>query len=258
MRVASWAAATTIAFGAGAPAADAPCAPHPFLPGVPGFELVSCDEAAYAELTVVVGEEERTVAGPASSRDYALREGAREPGWAELLRPLAAAVRGLGGSVTYDNGSDTAFLKAVRRGREVFTQVAGSGNAYTVTTVEAGGTPPPDPLLETLLREGRAGLAIAFVPGKPELRPESLLVLVKAAEALRGRPELKLAVEVRAREAGSPEADRALAEARARAVAAALARLGVGAERVAAVGMAAPASGEDPAAPRPYVELVRR
>jgi outer membrane protein OmpA-like peptidoglycan-associated protein len=236
-------------------AEERPCSPHPFLPPASGFELVSCDEAAYAELAVIVGEEEQSVAGPVSSRDYALREGARQPEWPELLAALAASARKLGGSVTYDNGSDTAFLRVSRKGHEVWTQVTGSGDSYSLTSLEAGGQAPPDPVLEALLRDGRVPLGVAFAPGTAKLKPESHVALMKVAEALRPRAELRLRLQVRAHEAGSPEADRALAQSRAQAVATALAALGIGADRLTpeAPGDDAGAGGD-----RPAVELVKR
>jgi outer membrane protein OmpA-like peptidoglycan-associated protein len=120
-------------------------------------------------------------------------------------------------------------------------------------------------LYDAIAEKGRvATQGILFATGSAEVRPESGPTLKEIAGMLAAHPELKLTIEGHTDNAGDAAANRALSQARAEAVRAALAaRHGVDASRLDAKGYGAakPAGSNATAEGRQAnrrVELVKR
>jgi outer membrane protein OmpA-like peptidoglycan-associated protein len=116
--------------------------------------------------------------------------------------------------------------------------------------------------LEAQLREMNArktdrGIVVTlgdmlFDTGKSQLQPGSNRSLVQLADFFRRHPERRAAIEGYTDSVGSDSSNQALSDRRARSVMAALTGMGVGAERLTALGLgeSAPVAGNDSAAGR--------
>jgi OOP family OmpA-OmpF porin len=84
--------------------------------------------------------------------------------------------------------------------------------------------------------EAAAAVDVKFVTGSGRIAPTSMAVLKDQAEKLKACPDRKVEIAGHTDNVGKPEANLALSQQRADAVTAALAKLGVAAERISAKG----------------------
>jgi outer membrane protein OmpA-like peptidoglycan-associated protein len=85
-------------------------------------------------------------------------------------------------------------------------------------------------------KDGFIALDIHFATGKAEILPESNPVIDEIVLLLKKRPDLRVGVEGHTDSTGSPAANKTLSDARAKAVAAAVAASGINPNRMEAVG----------------------
>jgi OOP family OmpA-OmpF porin len=216
------------------------CKDHPMLSRMPSFYISDC-ERNHDEVEFVVGEDKtQKVEGQKTRISYGLKEGAEGPSYFQLRRNYENAVKSLGGSVLY---TEEAYLagKIVRGGQEVWVQLqaANSATAYDLTVVEKKAMAQEvtaHDMLDALTRDGFIALYINFDTDKADIRPESQATVDQIGALLKDNPALKVSIEGHTDDTGSPAHNKALSEARAKAVLAAVAGKGVAASRLSAVG----------------------
>ncbi|WP_374514467.1 OmpA family protein [Brevundimonas sp.] len=118
--------------------------------------------------------------------------------------------------VHFDAGSSTAGLTV----------------AETAPLRVTAGLLPADQLRRELEADGRVAIQVNFAVDKAEILPDSRPQIDAVLALLRGQPDLRLAVEGHTDNTGAAAHNRALSEARARSVVAALTSAGVGADRL--------------------------
>ena len=91
-------------------------------------------------------------------------------------------------------------------------------------------------MLAALNKDGRITLSIHFDTGKATIKPESQKIVNEIAALLKGNSGIQVSIEGHTDNTGTPQGNRSLSEARAKAVVEAVAGLGVEASRMSAVG----------------------
>lgn len=93
------------------------------------------------------------------------------------------------------------------------------------------------PLYDRLLSDGKiTSYAITFASGKADLKPESMVEIIRVANLMKEHPELNFEVQGHCDNTGSDAVNDPLSQKRAEAVMAALIAQGIPAERLSAVG----------------------
>jgi outer membrane protein OmpA-like peptidoglycan-associated protein len=134
-------------------------------------------------------------------------------------------------------------MKATRNGAEVWAEVQASttyaGRQYFLHIVEREPMQQvitADAMAAAIERDGFIALDIHFATGKAEILPESAPVVGEVVSLLRNRPGLRVGIEGHTDNTGTAAANKSLSEARARAVAAAIAAAGISADRLDPLG----------------------
>jgi outer membrane protein OmpA-like peptidoglycan-associated protein len=91
-------------------------------------------------------------------------------------------------------------------------------------------------MYEALGKDGFIALYINFDTGKSDIKPEAQGTIDQIAALLKGHADLKVGIEGHTDNVGTPAANKTLSEQRAKSVAAAVAKTGVPADRMTAVG----------------------
>jgi outer membrane protein OmpA-like peptidoglycan-associated protein len=207
---------------------------------MPGFYIGEC-ERNHDEVEFYVGEDKtQKVEGDKTRITYSLKDGASGPSYFQLRKNYENAVKSLGGTILH---TEEAYLsgRIVRGGQEVWVQIeaANSATVYDLTVVEkkvmAQEVTAHD-MLEALNRDGFIALYINFDTDKADIRPDSRPTVDEIAALLKQNPALKVSIEGHTDNTGTPAHNKTLSEQRASAVVAAIARQGVAASRMSAVG----------------------
>lgn len=216
------------------------CKDHPLVTRMKGFVISSC-ESNFDSVDFYVGEDKtQTLEGRKTLINYYLPEGRETPSELQILRNYANAVKAVGGTVVYESDIYIA-LKIVKGTGQVWVAVepANHGTAYSLTILEIGEMTQDvtaGDMLAALNKDGRIALAIHFDTGKATIKPESRKIVGEIAALLKTNPGLKVSIEGHTDNTGTPEGNKALSEARAKAVVEAVVGQGVEAARMSAVG----------------------
>jgi OmpA-OmpF porin, OOP family len=216
------------------------CKDHPLFNRMKGFVISSC-ESNFDAVEFYVGEEKaQTLEGQKTVINYYLPEGAPTPSELQILRNYANAVKEAGGLVVYQTDIYES-LKIVRGSSQVWVAVetANSGTVYSLTVLEIGEMTQEitaGDMLAALEKDGRIALEIHFDTGKATIKPESQRIVGEIAALLTGHLGLKVSIEGHTDNTGTPQGNKTLSEARARAVVEAVVARGVEALRLSAVG----------------------
>ena len=93
------------------------------------------------------------------------------------------------------------------------------------------------PLYDRLASEGKiVSYAITFETGKADLKPESLVEILRIAKLMQENPELEFEVQGHCDSTGSDQVNDPLSQKRAEAIVAALVEQGIAGSRLSAVG----------------------
>ncbi len=216
------------------------CRDHPLLSRMKNFYISGCRSAFDAVEFYLSESETETVEGDKTVIDYALQEGAPQPSYLQIRRNYGNAVKGLGGTILYDQDRYLS-AKIVKNGRLIWFSVEGfnDGGDYTLTFVEVAAMEQEvtaDAMYDALNKDGFMALYINFDTGKADIKPESGPVIGEIASLLKGHAGLRIGIEGHTDNVGTPQGNKTLSEARARAVLAAVIAAGVDAARLTAVG----------------------
>ncbi len=205
-----------------------------------GFIISSC-ESNFDAVEFYVGEEKaQTLEGQKTVLNYYLPEGAPTPSELQILRNYANAVKAAGGLVVYQTDIYES-LKIVRGSGQVWVAVetANSGTVYRLTVLEIGEMTQEitaGDMLAALEKDGRIALEIHFDTGKATIKPESQRIVGEIAALLTGHAELRVSIEGHTDNTGTPQGNKTLSDARAKAVVEAVVAQGVEASRLSAAG----------------------
>jgi outer membrane protein OmpA-like peptidoglycan-associated protein len=173
---------------------------------------------------------------------YYLRDTTQHPGGLAIRRNYENAIKSAGGQVVYSD-DNVSVMKATREGVEVWSEIQAStkvaGRYYFLHIIEREPMKQvirADAMAAAIDKDGFIALDIHFATGKAEILPESNPVIDEIVLLLKKRPDLRVGVEGHTDSTGSPAANKTLSDARAKAVAAAVAASGINPNRMEAVG----------------------
>jgi OOP family OmpA-OmpF porin len=282
VRHATGALLVALAAGAALANADAPKSKdHPLLSRYPGShiaEYTKSFDAIEFKLPPASGRtpQTRRVEGEATKLHYFYNDADKQPSPLQLIRNYQNAIKAIGGEVAYErlprdtDGGETT-LRVTTGGKEIWVRVepgifSAPTQSYRLEFVEVAAMQQvvtANKMLDELNKNGFIALYINFDTGKSDLKADGQATAREIVAMLKAAPELKIAVEGHTDNVGTPAANKALSEARARSVAAAIAAGGIAASRVAATGFGqerpiADNRGEEGRAKNRRVELVKK
>lgn len=253
---------------------------HPLLTRYPGSHIVEYEKNYNAvEFTTGMKDgspQKKSVEGDATSITYFHNSVEKQPSALQLLRNYQNAVKGIGGETVYermpkDGDGGEITMKVATGGKEVWVRVepgifSAPTQSYRLQVVEVAGMQQvvtANKLLDELNRNGFIALYINFDSGKAELKPDGRATVAEIVKMLKAAPTMKVAIEGHTDNVGQPAANKALSEARARSVMAAVVAGGVQAGRLSAAGFGqerpiADNRGEEGRAKNRRVELVKK
>ncbi|MCW5592895.1 MAG: OmpA family protein [Burkholderiales bacterium] len=250
---------------------------HPLFTRMGGFYIEEYTVADFGEHAFPVAKpdgdiDHQTVEGRKTQIGYRIREGAKQPSSLQIARNFINAAAPAGGKILFDTkdpGNRIVTIRMARDGKETWLVVETGGDqadSYVLTIVEKGGMVQEvtaGRIYEALAKDGRIALYINFDTGKATIRPESQAIVRQVVDMMNAHPEVKVAVEGHTDNVGTPAANKALSDQRARAVMAAITSQGVAPARLTAAGFGqdrpvADNATEDGRAKNRRVELVRR
>lgn len=223
-------------------AADVPGSKdHPLLPRLPHYTIGDFQQVAFGAHDFMDPEgNDVRVEGRFTKIEYNLDEGIQPPGDLHVIANYEQAIKGVGGQA-YRHSDYLAFLVLKKDGAETWVRVnsQGDGETYWLTFVEKGEVEQQvkaGEMLQALKTKGRISLSIHFDTGKATIKPESRPVVEEIAKMLKEDSALKIKVEGHTDSIGEAAANQELSEKRAKAVAEALATLGVDPGRLSPAG----------------------
>lgn len=273
-----------------AAAADVPgCKDQTLFNRMPGYSIQDCEVKQFDEISFPTrphaecSAPEVKLEGRIQRFDYRLDDGRTAASALQIQRNFVNAVRAAGGTVVAEGSAMSgnaplcregttrdraALFKLNRGGREVwaFLTPYDGGDGYELHLVErqamAQDIAAAD-LLGAIRQSGRATLPVLFDTAQATIKPESQAQLDQAAQMLKQAPELKIEVGGHTDNAGTPEGNLKLSQARAASVVQALVARGIAAARLSAkgYGQSVPVAdnrSEDGRAKNRRVELVRK
>jgi OOP family OmpA-OmpF porin len=218
------------------------CADHPLFPTrMPNYALVDCrtQEFGAYDFSVPKGPKTR-VEGKFTDLTYSYTgPRAEEPSGLAVVRNYENAITKVGGTVVQSDPDRWVNGKIVKDGREVWVQVDKGNSKIWARIVEKKGmtqyvVADAAAFGNDLKATGHAAVyGILFDTGKSEVKPESKPALEEIAKLLAQNPGFKILVVGHTDMTGSLDANMKLSQARAEAVAQALAtQHGVAASRL--------------------------
>ena len=253
---------------------------HPLLTRYPDSFIVEY-EKNFNAIEFAVGKkgaeaERKAIEGDATTIVYFHKNVDRQPSALQVLRNYQNAVKGIGGEVVYerlprDGDGGEATMKVTTGGKEVWVRVepgifSAPTQSYKLQVVEVAAMQQvvtANKLLDELNRNGFIALYINFDTGKADLKPDGRATVAEIVKMLKSAPSMKVGIEGHTDNVGQPSANKALSEARARSVMAAVVAGGVEAGRLSAAGFGqekpiADNRGEEGRARNRRVELVKK
>lgn len=243
------------------------CKDHPLLSRMKGFYLFECEKDFDAVEFSLPDGVIKTIEGNKTYIKYYLQEGAPKPSMLQIRRNYSNALKPLGAKVLFDQDNEATF-QLVRNGKETWIKlyVLDDGAQYDLTILdltEMNQEITADAMYDALSKEGFIALYINFDSGKSDLKPESQGTVDQIAALLKAHEDLKISIEGHTDNVGTPAANKTLSEQRAKSVVAAVAKGGVDAARLSAVGWGqekpvADNRSEDGRAKNRRVEIVKK
>jgi outer membrane protein OmpA-like peptidoglycan-associated protein len=245
---------------------------HPLLTRMPGFSIDDYEEREFDRHEFRGRDGESwSVEGRKFYIDYGLDKGERVPSELQILRNHANAIETIGGTVLFQNDSDT-YLKVAREGKEtwVHVRVYNQATAYSLNIIEKQAmvqevVADAESMARDISTTGRTAVyGIYFDFDRADIKPESEAALREIAKLLGEDPRLRLHVVGHTDNVGDLDYNMRLSQRRAQAVVVALtSEYGIASGRLRPAGIgplapAAPNTSEEGRAKNRRVELVEQ
>jgi OmpA-OmpF porin, OOP family len=212
---------------------------HPLFPNrMPGYTISNYEKKGFSSYEFNT-KPPKAIEGKHTSIRYHLQDPNQNPGELAIHRNYENAIKSVGGQVLPSGKPYFSILKVTRNGFEVWVQVStyyhDTLRDYILEIVER--TPMQqviraDAIAAALDKEGFVALDIHFATGKAEILPESRPIIDEIVSLLKDRPNLRIGVEGHTDNSGNPAANKTLSNARAKAVAQAIAAAGINPNRL--------------------------
>lgn len=215
---------------------------HPLFPNrMPGYSISSYQQQGFASYKFQT-RPPQTVEGKYTRIYYYLKDPKQHPGGLAIRRNYENAIKAVGGEVIYSD-DNRSVLRATRNGVEVWAEVQAStsyaARRYFLHIVEREPMQQvitADAMAAALDKDGFIALDIHFATGKAEILPESRPVVDEIVALMKSRPDWRVGVEGHTDDTGTPASNKTLSEARAKAVAGAIAAAGIDSSRLEPAG----------------------
>ncbi len=244
---------------------------HPLFPNrMPGYTISSYEKQDFKSHRFLT-KPPQIIDGKYTEIRYQLQDPTKNPGKLTIRRVYENAIKSAGGEIL---PLDDSYLreyrnamKVTRNGVEVWvelnTYVEPDYILYIVERAPMKRLIAADAMAAAIDKDGFVPLDIQFATGKAEILPESRPIIDEIVSLLRKRPRLRIGVEGHTDNTGNPASNKTLSNARAKAVAEAIAAAGISANRLEPVGYGqerpiADNKTEDGRAKNRRVELVKR
>jgi outer membrane protein OmpA-like peptidoglycan-associated protein len=215
---------------------------HPLFPNrMPGYSISNYQRQGFSSYKFRT-RPPQTIEGKYTRIYYYLKDINEHPGALAIRRNYENAIKAVGGQVI--NSDNTAsVMKVTRNGVEVWAEVQAtlnhSGRHYFLHIIEREPMQQvitADAMAAAIDKDGFIALDIHFATGKAEILPESQPIVDEIVSLLKKRPTLRVGVEGHTDNTGTAALNKTLSEARAKAVADAIAAAGITASRVVSAG----------------------
>lgn len=215
---------------------------HPLFPNrMPGYSISNYQQQGFASYKFRT-RPPQAQEGKYTRIHYYLKDPKQHPGGLAIRRNYENAIKSVGGQIVHSD-DNVSVMKVMRNGVEVWAEVQAStsytGRYYFLHIVEREAMAQvitADAMAAAIDKDGFIALDIHFATGKAEILPESRPIIDEIVALLKKRPALRVGVEGHTDNTGTPAANKVLSEARAKAVAAAVAAAGISTGRLVAVG----------------------
>ena len=213
---------------------------HPLFPNrMPGFAISYYQQLGYGSYNFH-GKPQQKVEGKYTKISYLIKKDAPNPGDLAIRRNYENAVKAAGGQVVYADDY-YSVVKITRHGAEVWAEVITrpGGPQYDLNIIEReemAQVITADAMANAIDRDGFVALDIQFATGKAEVLPESKPTVEQIVTLMKKRSNLHVGVEGHTDNIGTPAANKALSQARAKAVADLIVTAGINANRLEAAG----------------------
>lgn len=215
---------------------------HPLFPNrMPGYSISNYQQLAFSSYRFRT-RPPQAVEGKYTRIHYYLRDTTQHPGGLAIKRNYENAIKSAGGVVIHSD-STVSVMKATRGGVEVWAELQASdtyaGRYYFLHIVEREDMQQiikADAMAAAIDKDGFIALDIHFATGKAEILSESTPIVDEIVSLLKKRSDLRVGIEGHTDNTGTPAGNKTLSEARARAVASAIAAAGISSSRLVPAG----------------------
>jgi OOP family OmpA-OmpF porin len=204
---------------------QAGCVDSKFFPKLLECRIDNCEKKDSDHRDVSVGEDDKgeaintSIEGNSRSLMYECREGTTP---ASIVEQAAAALKTAGFEIPYRFTDAEAALTA--RKNDLWVTVEAASRYYTLTEINSvspdfNSVTDADSIADMLERYGHVPLyGIQFLPGRPDLSPESVIILEEVITMLNDHPTWRLRVEGHTDNTGTKMGNMTLSFKRASAV----------------------------------------
>ena len=223
------------------------CRDHPLFNRMPNFRLHQCQEN-FAALEVILDAEKREEhEGNRTHLRYLFNNQEntiKPPSWLQIRRNYENAITKVGGKKIFSDGSYATY-KLTRDGKETWVLLqltSGEDLAVDEFWLDILEKEPmkqdieASAMFKEINEKGSVALYINFETGKSAIKPESLSIVDKMVEMLKGAPDLKVSIEGHTDNTGTAAANQTLSEQRAAALVKALTDKGIDKTRLRSKG----------------------
>jgi len=203
---------------------------HPLIARMPGYVISNAEVQDFAAYEFTIADESKKVEGRYWRIDYALKEGAKNPGPLSIARNYSNALIAKKGRKVFEGvdpsgGTATASMP-LGDGRTLWleTSISNGGEVYTLTIVEEAAMEQQieitaEWMAEQLAKTGSVTLeGITFDTGKSVIKTESKAILDQIGALLKNDAALRLEIQGHTDNVGAPTANLTLSQQRAEAV----------------------------------------
>jgi outer membrane protein OmpA-like peptidoglycan-associated protein len=230
------------------------CQDHPFFTRMSNFYIYECEKKDFEKYDFVTGfdsegnPQTQKIEGKYTFLHYSIQEGKPNVSNLQIIKNYANAIQKLGGKSFIQNteGLGNVFLTATfkKGSSEAWIAIpylynSGEVSEYHLVIIEREAMKQEitaKDILNALNEQGFLALYLNFDSGKSALKAEDQNTIAQIVDMLQTNPTLKISIEGHTDNVGTPEANKTLSEARAKAVYEALLTKGIEKSRLKYLG----------------------